>query len=82
MDYGIGMNTIAQQYLNMGCKTVIGTLWDVTDKDLDVQTISMLEGLQFEKDVSRAVQESREECKLKYLNGSAIVCYGSPVIFE
>ena len=82
VDYGIGMNTIAQQYLNIGCTTVIGTLWDVTDKDLDVQTISMLEGLQFKKDVSRAVQESREECKLKYLNASAMVCYGSPVIFE
>eukprot|EP00835_Amoeboradix_gromovi_P004571 NODE_364_length_10092_cov_0.435905.p1 type:complete len:1040 gc:universal NODE_364_length_10092_cov_0.435905:4107-988(-) len=82
IDYGITRSSIAELYLNMGCRAVIGTLWDITDKDLDVQTISMLEGLQFKKDTSKAIQESRQECKLKYLNASSLVCYGNPVVFE
>eukprot|EP00834_Sanchytrium_tribonematis_P005798 NODE_377_length_8484_cov_0.957782.p1 type:complete len:1030 gc:universal NODE_377_length_8484_cov_0.957782:4184-7273(+) len=82
IDYGIGSRSIYENYLQIGCKAVVGTLWDVTDKDLDVQTISLIDGLQFGKDLGMAVQESRAELKLKYLNGSALIVCGSPVYFE
>ncbi len=82
VNYGLGYKSICEHYLEIGCTSVVGTLWDVTDKDLDVQTISLLEGLQFKKDLSEALKESRQDCKLKYLNASALVVYGNPVAFN
>ncbi|KAL6121358.1 hypothetical protein NUSPORA_01735 [Nucleospora cyclopteri] len=51
-------------------KIILGCLWDVTDKDLDAFTIKFLE----EEDFN--LTKYRNMCKMKYLNGSAIVIYG------
>lgn len=72
-------------YLIGGCPMVVGNLWDVTDKDHDEFSRSLLEkwGLFNEKDdnmnICDAVKESRDVCYLKYLNGAAPVVYGLPL---
>jgi separase len=68
-------------------------MWDVTDRDIDKFSQSVFNRLRLDpanvkakkqgkggKGVSvvRAVAESREICKLKYLNGAAPVVYGIP----
>lgn len=72
-------------YLIGGCPMVVGNLWDVTDKDLDKFSLSVFNrwGLTNEEnlgvDICEAVNRSRDECNLKYLNGSAPVVYGLPL---
>lgn len=81
-------------YLIGGCPLVVGNLWDVTDKDIDTFSMSVFakwgllasksKSLQFEYDndtsvdICQAVMMSRDQCKLKYLNGAAPVVYGLP----
>ena len=52
-------------YLNTS-KFLIGCLWDITDRDLDEITGAILKHGIIDKDV----------CKLKHLNGAAVVVYG------
>ena len=73
-------------YLVGGCPMILGNLWDVTDKDIDKFSLSLLKkwGLsssQVEKsmNISDAVRLSRDECKLRFLNGAAPVIYGLPL---
>lgn len=69
---------------------VLGNLWDVTDKDIDLFTISLFEKLNIvnkkenaeNKRVDIACRESRNVCKLRYLNGAAPVVYGLPLKFS
>ncbi|KAH3682655.1 hypothetical protein WICPIJ_006369 [Wickerhamomyces pijperi] len=77
----------AYSYLIGGCPLVVGNLWDVTDKDIDMFTLSVFDkwGLSrsiFDSensvDICQAVQLSRDNCKLKYMNGAAPVVYGLP----
>ena len=74
--------------------TLIATLWDVTDRDIDTFAQSTFEKLRLNLDgikarkagrsghtpvsVVTAVATSREVCKLKYMNGAAPVVYGIP----
>lgn len=70
----------------------VANLWDVTDKDIDLFTMSLLEswGALTSKEanddvtpsLSKALAETRENAplKLKYLNGAAPVLYGLPVL--
>ena len=74
--------------------TLVATLWDVTDRDIDTFAQSTFEKLRLNLDdvkarkagrsdhtpvsVVTAVATSREVCKLKYLNGAAPVVYGIP----
>ncbi|RKP30316.1 hypothetical protein METBISCDRAFT_23423 [Metschnikowia bicuspidata] len=72
-------------WLVRGSPAVVANLWDVTDKDIDVFTLSMLEewGLipksKDLKSLADAVAISRDKCILKYLNGAAPVVYGLPL---
>lgn len=73
-------------YLTGGCPMILGNLWDVTDKDIDKFSMSVFEkwGLSSTEsinttDISDAVRQSRDQCKLKYLNGAAPVVYGLPL---
>lgn len=84
-------------YLLGGCPLALGNLWDVTDKDIDKFSESMLKKIKFfhngndvmhndssfeeETSVCLAVSYSRDVCHLKYLNGAAPVVYGLPVKF-
>lgn len=81
-------------YIMGGCPSLLVNLWDVTDKDTDLFTMSVLKewGLLddgdsmvedfFESDVKtlgECVTKGREACKLKYLNGAAPVLHGLPL---
>lgn len=75
-------------YMIAGCPMLVANLWDVTDRDIDIFSESMLEkwGVLSSANaclkstaISNAVTESRERCNLKYLNGAAPVVYGIPL---
>lgn len=71
-------------WLTCGSPMVMVNLWDVTDKDIDIFSNSVVEkwGL-FNKlkqvNICEAVCSSRDLCTLKYLNGAAPVVYGLPL---
>jgi len=74
--------------------SLVVNLWDVTDKDIDKFAQSVFSKLRLEPEtvgdrkqgkatgkgvsVVRAVGESRDVCKLRYLTGAAPVVYGIP----
>ncbi|KAH9386856.1 uncharacterized protein NEMAJ01_1752 [Nematocida major] len=58
-------------------KNVIGALWDVTDKDLDLVSVGVMDAVKNQKELlSVALNRLKRQCKLKYLNGAALVIYG------
>ncbi|KAK4123665.1 hypothetical protein N657DRAFT_596310 [Parathielavia appendiculata] len=63
-------------YMMAGCPAVVGTLWDVTDRDLDRFAGGVME------DLVQAVARSRGRCKLRYVTAAAAVVYGIPVYVE
>lgn len=84
----------AYNYINGGCPMLLVNLWDVTDKDIDMFTISVLTKWGFFVDydsfdmfdltaenrtLPECVAASRDVCKLKYLNGAAPIVYGLPL---
>jgi separase len=65
-------------------------LWDVTDRDIDkfCQSVFDKTGLSSApptndvgpgESLCKAIAESRDACKLKYLTGAAPVVYGIPL---
>lgn len=81
-------------YLSAHCPMILVNLWDVTDKDIDKFTIASLKkwGLFVDYDtvdidlepanvtsLPRCVSDSRDCCKLPFLNGAAPVIYGLPL---
>ncbi|KAI5171550.1 hypothetical protein NEFER03_0872 [Nematocida sp. LUAm3] len=63
--------------LNPNVQSVLGALWDVTDKDLDMVSIGVLDAIrEGNQSIACALSELRHKCKLKYLNGGALVIYG------
>ncbi|CAF1297999.1 unnamed protein product, partial [Adineta ricciae] len=66
-------------YLTCGAATILGCLWDVTDRDIDSLTFFLLEQLKAGASLGEALRYGRELCKLKCLNGAAPVIYGLPV---
>lgn len=72
-------NGIALKYLET-VNNFIGCLWDVTDKDLDIFSISFLEDLMgANKCAADIIGKNRQKMKLKYLNGAALVLWGLPI---
>lgn len=75
-------------WLVRGSPTVVANLWDVTDRDIDLFTMSMLEDWNLiseegePRSLASAVSTSREKCILKYLNGSAPIVYGLPLWYR
>jgi hypothetical protein len=59
--------------------TILGCLWDVTDRDIDGLTFFLLEQLKAGASLGDALRYGRDLCKLKCLNGAAPVIYGLPV---
>ena len=83
-------------WLNCKSSMILGNLWDVTDKDIDIFTLSLLQkwgliddyngsghdyGMK-KLDLTNCVVQSRSKCTLKYLNGSAPVVYGLPMYLK
>lgn len=73
---------VALSYLCAGAPCVVGNLWDVTDRDIDRYSMTLLD-LFLEKNdgasLASCVARSRSACKLRYIVGCAPVCYGVPV---
>lgn len=71
---------MALKYLIAGAPAVVANLWDVTDKDTDIVTDTILEEWGSGADeLLHVVSRARGRCKLKYMNGAALVVYGLPV---
>lgn len=77
---------IALSYIFAGAPCVIGNLWDVTDRDIDRYCITMLDDFfhrskqnSLAPSLAKCVASARRACKLRYIVGSAPVCYGIPV---
>ncbi|KAK4193652.1 Separin [Podospora australis] len=67
----------AWNYLMAGCPAVVGTLWDVTDRDID-----RFAGRCFE-DLVEAVAVAREEaCRFRFVTAAAVAVYGIPVFVD
>lgn len=64
-------------HLNKG-RAILGTLWDITDKDLDRFTIGFLTDFFRGKQVGVASRNNSSLFKLRYINGAALVIYGLP----
>ncbi len=84
-----GPNGAVLAYLRAGSPAVLAMLWDVTDKDVDRLCLRLLEdwieGKVSEcrnRSLGHMLQDSRDVCKLKNLNGLAPVCYGLPTFIS
>ncbi|RLN80962.1 hypothetical protein BBJ28_00001277 [Nothophytophthora sp. Chile5] len=76
-------------YLRAGSPAVLAMLWDVTDKDIDQLSVKVLQewlladnedqATDCSRSLAQVLQDSRQVCKLQYLNGHAAVCYGLPL---
>lgn len=82
---GFGVEGTVIDYLAAGSSCVLVNLWDVTDRDIDRLTCSMLErfGLwdverKISKDLGLSLSQSRTDCLLSKINGAAPVIYGMP----
>ncbi len=61
---------------------ILGCLWEVTDRDIDKLTESMLTmPRERTQNVFSRLKESKKKCRMKYLNGSAVAIYGIPHYF-
>lgn len=73
---------VVDAYLDK-CPLVIGTLWNVSDVDIDRFTLAMLDGLkEGDGDLLGLVARSRQVCKLRKLVGAAPVCFGVPWLVQ
>lgn len=77
---------MALSYLIGGAPSVVGNLWDVTDRDLDRLSIHCMEaafedGADHRIDIASALFASRNICKMRNAVGSAAVLYGMPSRF-
>mmetsp|Transcript_40047 Transcript_40047/g.159318 ORF Transcript_40047/g.159318 Transcript_40047/m.159318 type:complete len:1374 (-) Transcript_40047:2504-6625(-) len=66
------------EYLVSGSSSVVATLWDVTDRDIDRFTEAMLRDWMTGKTIAETVQNARSACKLKHIVGAAPIVYGIP----
>ncbi|XP_004364067.1 hypothetical protein CAOG_03228 [Capsaspora owczarzaki ATCC 30864] len=71
----------ALEHLLTGCPAVVANLFDVSDREIDKFTETLLaEFLSGSSELSRAVRTARGACRFGYLNGAAPVVYGLPTI--
>ncbi|KAG8465051.1 hypothetical protein KFE25_012414 [Diacronema lutheri] len=68
-------------YLLGGSPSVVGTLWDVTDGDIDRFCAALLAECAAEGGVPLlpALARARAACKMVRLVGAAVVSYGLPM---
>lgn len=67
-----------------GAGSVVGNLWNVTDRDIDRFLLDLLERTveKGQNELEVAVLHARSACKLKYLTGAAPIIYGFPTYFS
>ncbi|CAL8335764.1 unnamed protein product [Lota lota] len=73
---------IVLNYLTAGCPLVLGTLWDVTDRDIDRFTTALLESWLSAGSGAPLLDymgPARQATHLRHLIGAAPVVYGLPI---
>ena len=67
-------------FLLLSSPALVGTLWDVTDADIDRYCHTLLKSWLSRPGASlpSAAAQSRGSCRLTTLNGAAVVLYGVP----
>ena len=73
---------VVWSYLLAGCPSLLCSLWDVTDQDIDRFTVKLVHSAVFDQakeTLGSLIKDARAECKLRYLVGAAPVCYGVPL---
>lgn len=69
-------------YVLSDCYATVGNLWIVTDKDLNVCTYELVDKwISSETSLSNCLPIARKNCKLRFLNGAALIYYGLPNVF-
>ncbi len=75
-------SSIADAYMLRSCPAVVGTLWDISDADIDHYLKKLLElfvdNNKSAQGLLSSVSQARDACKLKYLTAAAPVVYGLP----
>ena len=81
---GLAAHGMVLELLTRGAPSILATLWDVTDRDMDWITLKLLQLLAKAPAylIPDLVRTAKNEAKLRMLNGSALVCYGLPVSLE
>lgn len=85
-------NGAAIDYLLHGSRAVVGNLWDVSDKDIDRFTMSVLshwlgvdadeaQASRKQLNLAEAISLSRSACRLPFLVGAAAIVIGAPNIY-
>lgn len=79
----------AAAYLAAGCSALIGNLWTVTTIDLDNETEALVDWMATAPaedttahSLLHAMPSARRRCKLRFLNGAALVYFGIPLFTE
>ena len=74
-------------YLLAGSPCILANLWDVTDKDIDRFSASLIDS--WTQGCSTSMQQefasalnARNSCRLRWLTGSAPVFYGTPIFLK
>jgi separase len=89
-----GVEGMPLSYVLAGCPALVANLWDVTDKDIDKFSNTLLEswvdgkgstkagtiGETKDRSLPEELPQARKACKFLYLNGAAPVCYGVPCV--
>lgn len=74
---------MALAYLHARCPALVANLWDVTDGDIDRFSVSLLRHCTREGgSLLVSLAKARGACKLRFLTGSAAICYGVPLQFQ
>jgi len=71
-------------YIEAGCPAVCGTLWVVTDKEIDKLALYITKqwiGSNLSFSLLDIIPRIRNECRYKYLTGASFVYYGLPGIY-
>ncbi|OHT02086.1 Clan CD, family C50, separase-like cysteine peptidase [Tritrichomonas foetus] len=72
------------EFIIAGAGSVVGNLWNVTDRDIDRFLLALLNRTVMNGPctLEEAVLQARNACKLRYLTGAAPVIYGFPTVFK
>jgi len=65
-----------------GGPAVVGALWDVLGGDLEILTSALLRrwfSTEHDGGLAGAIVAARPECRLPFLTGASVVCYGIPM---